>query len=287
MPEKELRVISLPLDAPLELREHDDGTPPTITGYTAIYNDEVEINSFFGKFREVIRPGFFTRAINERQDVRALYNHDSNFLLGRTSSGTLNLKEDSKGLFVEISPPDTQSARDLITSIKRRDVTGMSFAFTIKKLRWTENRDEDEEGDDEETDLRELLEINTLFDVGPVVYPVYESTTAETKAFRSMDDIFKEGKEMIENTDLVVRQNTEGQHYTTAPNGSKYLYTFPSAEAAGIADWRIKPATITPPITLKIDLPIIGKILATKGKTTAKKQARARELELLELEASN
>jgi HK97 family phage prohead protease len=157
-----------------ELRADDD--TKTITGYAAVFG----ANADLGFFEERIAPGAFARAIDEDQDVRALWNHDANFILGRTKSGTLRLAEDDTGLRIDIDPPDTQTARDLVESIRRGDVDQMSFAFRAVKESWTER--------DGELPLRELEDVD-LFDVSPVTYPAYEATSV---GLRSAEDIYQE-----------------------------------------------------------------------------------------------
>src|SRR5262245_46107276 len=107
----------------VNLRAADDS--PKINGHAAVFGVEADIA---GLFWERIEPGAFTKAIG-RDDVRALWNHNPDYVLGRNTSGTLRLSEDEKGLAVEIDPPDTQWARDLAISIRRGDVSQMSFGF--------------------------------------------------------------------------------------------------------------------------------------------------------------
>jgi len=147
---------------------------PKIVGYAAVFNS---MSENLGNFREQIAPGAFKNAIKV-SDVRALFNHDPNYVLGRTTSGTLKLKEDSRGLWMELTPPDSQIIKDLvITPIERGDITQQSFGFTVKSDKW----------DDVENDIptRTLLEINELFDVAPVTYPAYKDTNVSI-ALRSL-----------------------------------------------------------------------------------------------------
>ncbi len=140
---------------------------PMIVGYAATFNQSAEIG---GYFTEVIAPGAFTDAI-ANDDVRAVFNHDENLVLGRTKSGTLRLFEDAIGLRYEIDPPDTQTARDLIESMRRGDVSQSSFAFSMRGgvETW------DESG---EVPVRTITKIGTLYDVSPVTYPAYDDTEA-------------------------------------------------------------------------------------------------------------
>ncbi|PAP79625.1 hypothetical protein B1759_15000 [Rubrivirga sp. SAORIC476] len=155
----------------LETRAGEDDGPKVLVGYAAKFDKPSNLRYF----TEVIRAGAFSVAIDEGDDVRALFNHDVNLVLGRTKSGTLTLREDAVGLKVEITLPDTQLARDLCTSIERGDVDQMSFAFVVIEERWTEEVSEDAEGRSVRTVLRELLSVR-LYDVSPVTFPAYDDT---------------------------------------------------------------------------------------------------------------
>ena len=148
-----------------ELRADED---KKIQGYAAVFN---KMSEDLGGFREIIRHGAFSKTINDGADVRALLNHDTNYVLGRTTNGTLVLEEDKKGLKVDITPPDTQWARDLVVSINRGDINQMSFGFSVVTDKW---RTKDEEN------IRELLEVK-LFDVSPVTYPAYPQTNVQVR----------------------------------------------------------------------------------------------------------
>lgn len=154
-----------------ELRAIGDENPK-IDGYAAVFN---QLSEDLGGFREQIAPGAFTNTI-KRADVRALWNHDPNYPLGRSKSGTLSLEEDETGLLFAIDPPDTQYARDLIVSMKRGDVDQMSFGFRTLKDHWEQSGDKV---------IRTLIEVE-LFDVSPVTYPAYPQTSANVRsAFES------------------------------------------------------------------------------------------------------
>lgn len=135
-----------------------------IAGYAAVFNS---LSENLGWFREQIKPGFFVQAIG-RDDVRGLFNHDPNYVLGRSTSGTLKLEEDSKGLRMEVDPPDAQWVKDLVATIDRRDVTGQSFSFTTMEDSWGEDADGNI--------IRTLIRIGRLWDVGPVTFPAYSLT---------------------------------------------------------------------------------------------------------------
>lgn len=147
-----------------------------IVGYAAVYN---RLSLDLGGFREEIMPGAFDRFLSRaKPDVVALYNHDSNIVLGRTTSGTLELSSDDKGLRYVVTPP--ASREDIMELIARRDVRGSSFAFTVDKggesFRTAENGKA----------IRQIKEVKGLYDVGPVLTPAYPASSA-TVAMRSYE----------------------------------------------------------------------------------------------------
>lgn len=135
---------------------------PEIVGHAAVFNREANIG---GWFIESVAPGAFKRAIAE-DDVRSLFNHDANYILGRNRAGTLKLSEDDTGLMTVTTPPDTTYARDLLLSIERGDISQMSFGFRVTKQEW------DETGDFLK---RKIMEVE-LFDISPVTFPAYTQT---------------------------------------------------------------------------------------------------------------
>lgn len=109
-----------------------------IIGRPIVYNSRSEN---LGGFVEIISPGAFGDSVNG--DIRALVEHDYKMLIGRTQSNTMRIKEDREGLLVEIDPPNTRTAEELLESIERRDITGMSFGFTVNDQGAEWNFDED------------------------------------------------------------------------------------------------------------------------------------------------
>jgi HK97 family phage prohead protease len=154
----------------LELRAGAEGEPKRLVGYAAVFG---ELSLDLGGFREKIAPGAFAKSLGG--DVRALFNHDPNLILGRTTSKTLTLQEDQRGLLVNILPPDTAFARDLLLSVDRGDVDQMSFGFRTLKDDW--------DMDDKGTVIRTLIDV-AIFDVSPVTFPAYPTTEI---AVRSME----------------------------------------------------------------------------------------------------
>lgn len=160
------------LQTEVRVQKQDD-KPTVITGYAAVFNSESTITP---SFSEVIRPGAFDRALREKQDVRALFNHSSNKILGRTKSGTLRLSVDDKGLRYEIDAPNTTVANDLIESIDRGDIDASSFGFIARGQKWNETTK-----DGKTTYLRELNDVD-LQDVSPVTFPAYDATSAGVRS---------------------------------------------------------------------------------------------------------
>lgn len=145
-----------------------DGDAPKIAGHAALFNTDADIG---GYYTERILPGAFAETIG-KDDIRALFNHNPDYVLGRNKANTLSLSEDERGLAVEISPPDTQTARDLMTSIRRGDVSQMSFGFYTLDAEWkTENGH----------DVR-VLKTLQLFDVSPVTFPAYAQTDVSVRS---------------------------------------------------------------------------------------------------------
>lgn len=164
------------VDAGLEVR--GEGETRTLVGYAAKFGVRSED---LGGFVESIAPGAFDRAISEEHDVRALWNHNPDVVLGRTKSGTLRLSVDEVGLRIETDLPDTQAARDLRVSVARGDVSQMSFGFRTKGDEW---RTEDG------VPYRTLTDLD-LFDVSPVTYPAYPQTEVSVRALDQAREMVK------------------------------------------------------------------------------------------------
>lgn len=144
----------------LRLERAAGGTATKLGGYAAVFDSE---SVDLGGFTERIAKGAFGAGL-AKADVRALMNHNPDVVLGRTTSGTLRLSEDDRGLPFELDLPDTQPARDLAVLVARRDITGMSFGFRTLRDTWSKI------GPGKW--LRTLLEVD-LFDVSPVAFPAY------------------------------------------------------------------------------------------------------------------
>ena len=164
----------------IELRVIGDDNKPKLTGYAAKFNSITDLSWF----REKIKSGAFDDAL-KNSDVRCLKNHDPNLILGRTKSGTLRLDSNTIGLRFEADVPNTSTGKDTIEEIKRGDISGCSFAFTVAEDDWKYSDDKTVPPE------RTIIRVGKLFDVGPVTYPAYPDTTV---AARSLE-IFRDNKQ--------------------------------------------------------------------------------------------
>jgi len=146
-----------------ELRTRDEGDAPVIEGYFAVFSRETEL--WPGAYEE-IAPGTFSNTLSN--DIRALINHETRLVLGRNKSGTLELREDSYGLWgrIKINPNDTD-AMNLYERVKRGDVDQCSFGFNIIR--------EDTEWRDDGSVKWTIREVD-LHEVSVVTFPAYEDT---------------------------------------------------------------------------------------------------------------
>jgi len=166
--------------------DETEGQPVKIIGYASVFDSRSEL--ICGCFREIIKPGAFDGVLND--DVRGLFNHDPNYILGRTRSKTLSLSVDDRGLRYEILAPTTPTITDLVLSPMRRgDISQSSFAFRVARdgERWYQ--------DDEGVIVREITRFSRLYDVSPVTYPAYteaDSAVRSMEAWRSQRDAQKQ-----------------------------------------------------------------------------------------------
>lgn len=185
----------------LEIRQVDEQAP-TISGYAIMFDSwsEVMTDSRGRPFRERIAPTAFDRALAEGPDIRALWNHNSDLPLGRTGNGTLRIGKDGVGLRFELRPPATSWGADAVESIRRGDVSGMSFAFSARREggdTWTRP------GIDGVAE-RTLLDAE-LYEVSPVTFPAYPATRVVVRSVevpdfeesdgRAADEIAHDGRQ--------------------------------------------------------------------------------------------
>jgi HK97 family phage prohead protease len=154
-------------EAELSVETRADGRP-VIRGMAILYN---RLSQDLGGYRERILPGAFDKVLGRqrgRQDIVSYFNHDPNMLLGRESSGTLEVFSNEQGIGYIVTPP--QSRADVMELISRRDVKGSSFAFVCG----SESFSSDASGP-----IRDVREAAGLYELGPVVSPAYVQTSAQ------------------------------------------------------------------------------------------------------------
>ena len=173
--------------------ETEDGNQ-IISGHASMYDTRSEN---LGGFYEYIEAGAFTPELIAKSDTRALINHDQNLILGRTTSGTLRLNADEKGLRYEFDVPQTSYGKDLVVSMQRGDITQSSFAFTVADDDWTT----DEAGNN----IRTIKKIERLYDVSPVTYPAYPEANDLIVAQRGLATYKEKVERENEDKDLVKR----------------------------------------------------------------------------------
>lgn len=163
-------------DMTVEKRAATDDAPEAsvIEGYAAKFNSPTTIGNWF---REVILPGAFDDVLKD--DIRCLFNHNPDKILARCieGKGTLEVWVDAVGLKYRYTTPDRSFAKDLADAIERGDVSQSSFAFRPKETVWREF--------DEELDLREVVKVETLYDVSPVTYAAYQDTSVDKRSFEA------------------------------------------------------------------------------------------------------
>lgn len=174
------------------------GEKRTIAGYAAVFNSEADIGGFF---REVIKPGAFADSLKSA-DVRALVDHNSGRVIGRSKAGTLRLTEDERGLAVEIDLPDTTDGRDIGELVNRGDIDGMSFGFRVTHDEWDESV---------EPNLRTIHKIE-LHEVSAVTWPAYADTSLALRSRdKSKDETEEKRKQAQKARDLYAARKAESE----------------------------------------------------------------------------
>ena len=177
--------------------EETEDKRDVVVGYGSIFNSRSEN---LGGFYEYISPSAITQETIDNSDVRALINHDESLILARSTSGTLELNVDEKGLKYRFDIPETSYGKDLAINMKNGNITQSSFAFTV-----AENGDEwstDEDGND----VRTITKIDKLYDVSPVTYPAYRMAESDLVIAQRGLACYKETqRKEDEEKDLVAR----------------------------------------------------------------------------------
>lgn len=180
-----LEVRTLPGKDRLEARAAASGKK-MLVGYGSVTGQRTTIRGWFDEWDEEVAPGAWAKSISEG-DIRSMFNHDTNWLLGRTKSGTLRLEEDDDGLLYEtdINADDT-NALSVYAKVERGDVDGSSVWFRVIRQEWTEPTDDN----GLERSLRRILEAE-LFETGPVVFPAFEQTTVTARSLGIVDPVLR------------------------------------------------------------------------------------------------
>ena len=161
-------------------REDGEGMPKEIGGIAAVINSVTDL----GYFEEVIMAGAFDNALSKDYDIRCLFNHEADLILGRTKADTCKVFVNGDGNLEYTWVPDYENPTHMsvVRSIMRGDITQSSFAFTIKEQTWSESTKYGTMG------KRTIKVIEDLYDVSPVTYPAYEETEADARSIAQLRD---------------------------------------------------------------------------------------------------
>lgn len=155
----------------VEIRE-DEGGQRVLTGYAVKWEMKSVPMGYFQRFKEQFKRGAFTESLTN-DDQKALWSHDTSKVLGRTKNGTLRLFEDDLGLRFELDLPDTTLGDDAYKSIKRGDVDGVSFGFSMLKQEWDEA--------DPDNVVRTVTKAK-LLEISPVAFPAYPDSQVAARS---------------------------------------------------------------------------------------------------------
>lgn len=197
MVERRAHIISIGLE------QREDGQESRrISGYAAVFDEKAKIGSWYEE--HIARGAFdecdFTKCVLN-------FNHDNNNLLARTSSGTLELKVDERGLYFSAELPNTSVANDVLELIRRGDIAGCSFAFVVRESSWEWLSDEDPA----QLDQRTIMKISEVYDVSVVTHPAYEQTSVDARSAEADRDNHREAakKEAEDAAALIESQRRE------------------------------------------------------------------------------
>ena len=172
----------------------------TITGRAVVYNAWTQIGSDSWGWKERIAPGALTESLSD-ENIYATFNHQADNLLGRVSNETLRMTDSAKGLMVEIDPNlDTDIGRQVLAFVKRQDVRGMSFSFSVEgyEMEYAKKKSDMD---------RVTITRATLYELGPVTNPAYTQTSAQ---LRSQIDA------------RIVKNYLHGKAYARRSNGENF-----------------------------------------------------------------
>lgn len=159
----------------------EEGGKRYLEGYFSVFGEPYQV---WDGWIETIERGAFSRYLSSGQDVKVLWNHDSNIVLGSTKNGTASLREDETGLFgsVEINENDSEAV-SAYARVARGDVDGCSFGFDIVR--------QEEWWDDEGVYHTKITEVDPLYEVSPCAFPAYKATSISARAKDSLEDAKK------------------------------------------------------------------------------------------------
>lgn len=169
----------------------DDDDSHVVSGHASVFDSPTDIGNMF---QEKIAPGAFSKTLAENDDIRCLFNHNWDNILGRTKAGTLSLNEDEQGLAFEVVLPGTSVGRDLAVSMSRGDVNQCSFGFipTVEEWDYT----------DPDYPIRTINEVE-LYEVSIVTIPAYNDAEAQLSRSRSNDEQLLQ---LVEQRKAIIKQ---------------------------------------------------------------------------------
>jgi len=176
---------------------HDGGM--VLRGYTSVFDS---LSEWMG-FREIVKAGAFKRSLESGKDIKALVEHDPGRIVARTQNGSLELGEDTHGLWVKITPADTTEGRDLVENVRSGLLRQMSIGFRVLEESWSHIDGED---------VRTLHQCD-LVECSVVADPAYTATSVKVSA-RSADEGF--GDDLVEATECV-----DAEHGDATPDGDQ------------------------------------------------------------------
>lgn len=164
-----------------DVKTREEGGRRYLEGYFAVFGETYQV---FDGWTETIERGAFARYLASGEDVKVLWNHDANIVLGSTGNGTASLREDEKGLYgsVEINEND-QDAVNAYARIARGDVNGCSFGFDVAR--------QEEWWDDDGVYHTKLTEIDPLYEVSACTFPAYKATSISARNKDSLEEAKK------------------------------------------------------------------------------------------------
>ena len=154
-----------------DMKTREENGKRYLEGYFAVFGEPYQV---WDGWVETIERGAFARYLASGEDVKVLWNHDSNIVLGSTGHATAVLREDETGLFgsVEINEAD-QEAVNGYARVSRGDVTGCSFGFDIAR--------QEEWWDDDGVYHTKITEVDPLYEVSPCTFPAYKATSISAR----------------------------------------------------------------------------------------------------------